>query len=242
MPPFGGIPGGSGGPQKWVYFGGSWRGQKYPLFGPSGTPSQGGLPGGPGGAPGGRFWAPGRPGGDFWPPENHPFLFLMPTSVPTGRVIKYPRKCTPPGPRAPGRPPGGTPAQGGRGPPPGGSPRGVRGPPKYPLPGPPRWGVPGGLYTPSQDPQTGGPGGTCIPGPTGGGPGGPDVGHSVGYDKGGPGPRKTTCGRVRVLTAPSRPVPDWMCTQRSQGRPGALPGQRGSSTGAVRAPGRCTEA
>ena len=163
MPPSGGIPGGPGGAQKWVYFGGSWRGQKYPLFGPSGTPSQGGLPGGPGGARGGRFWPPGRPGPEFWPPENHPFLFLMPTSVPTGRVIKYPRKCTPPGPRAPRGPPGGTPAQGGPGTPSRGVSQGGPGTPKippprtpqmggpggpvYPLPGPPNWGSRGDLYT-----------------------------------------------------------------------------------------------
>ena len=163
MPPSGGIPGGPGGAQKWVYFGGPGGVKNTPFLGPPGPPPRGASRGGPGGAPGGRFWAPGRPGGDFWPPENHPFLFLMPTSVPTGRVIKYPRKCTPPGPRAPGRPPGGTPAQGGPGTPSRGVSQGGPGTPKippprtpqmggpggpvYPLPGPPNWGSRGDLYT-----------------------------------------------------------------------------------------------
>ena len=58
---------------KMGQFWGSCRGQKYPLFGPSGTPSQGGLPGGPGGGPGGPILGPGAPGGRFLAPRKPPF-------------------------------------------------------------------------------------------------------------------------------------------------------------------------
>ena len=139
------ILGGPGGVKNGPFWG-SPEGSKIPPFWPPreggpGTPREG-VPGPPGRGPGGRKLAP----------ENHPFLFLMPTSVPTGRVIKYPRKCTPGGP---GRPPG---------PPrPGGAPD----PPKWgvrdPLPG----GSPGGVRdpqnTPARTPQNGGSRGTKIP-------------------------------------------------------------------------------
>ena len=42
----------------------------------------------------------GPPGGQKWPKIG------VSHSVPTGRVIKYPPKCTPPGPPGPGGPPG----------------------------------------------------------------------------------------------------------------------------------------
>merc|ERR1712136_469589 len=90
----------------------------------------------PGGSRTPRDGARRAPGAEISPPRNHPFLSEKPTSVPTGRVIKYPRKCTPPGPGPPGGPPGG-------------APRGVPGPPIYPLSGPPPGGglgpPPGGV-------------------------------------------------------------------------------------------------
>ena len=56
---------------KMGLFWGSWRGQKYPLFGPSGTPSQGGLPGGaPGGPRGADFGPRGARGAIFGPPKT----------------------------------------------------------------------------------------------------------------------------------------------------------------------------
>ena len=102
--------------------------------GPAGAPGRGGPRGAPRGAPGGpprgRFW------GSFWAPNTISFMHYGGVSrgvprgggfggcpyprparggyfVPTGRVIKYPPKCTPPGPPgAPGGPPGGPPSGG----------------------------------------------------------------------------------------------------------------------------------
>ena len=156
-----------------AHFGGLRRGQKTPILDPPG----GGVRGPPGR---GSRDPPGRgPGGRKLPPRNRAFVSKKATSVPTGRVIKYPRKCTPGGP---GRPPGSPPAGGVRDPPK----WGVRDPPPggsgTPLPG----GSPGRVRDPQNTPARDPPGG--VPGlrnrPTGGGPGGPDVGHSVGYDKG----------------------------------------------------------
>merc|ERR1711980_14325 len=124
-PPYQGVPGGV----KIGPFWGSPGGSKIPPFW---TPWEGGPGGPPGGAPGPPGGARRAPGAEIWSPRNHPFLSEKPTSVPTGRVIKYPRKCTPGAPGAPRGPPGGPPAQGGLGPPPGGPPRGSRGPPIYP--------------------------------------------------------------------------------------------------------------
>ena len=89
--------------------GGPRGGPKTPLFG--GSP--GGVPrGGPGGAPGGP---PGRGREISAPPDFAqkfiPGRILYHLCVPTGRVIKYPRKCAlfcPPG-GPPGTPPGGVP-------------------------------------------------------------------------------------------------------------------------------------
>lgn len=136
-PPGGVILGPPGGSQ-----GGSWG---PPRGGPRGGQKRGvfrGVPGGPPGAPRGGNPAPGG-GGEICG------FFLGPLpetpnsgarSVPTGRVIKYPRKCTPPGPPDPP----GTP-------PPGGPPGGVLGPaflappgaPLGPPLGPPLGGSPG---------------------------------------------------------------------------------------------------
>ena len=102
----------------WGSFWGSRRGR---FGGP-----RGGSWGGPGGAPRGGQNAPPREGdlGEFPPRKNHLERFCWP-SVPNGRVIKYPQKCTQGPPRGPpGRPPGDPPL----GPPPGGS-----------------WGGPGGV-------------------------------------------------------------------------------------------------
>ena len=88
---------------------GSKWGQKWGHFGPLRRVEKGPILGGSGGVPEGAVFRPSRgrkiPPPD--PPKTHPLLFLMPTSVPTGRVIKYPPKCTPGGPGAPpGSPPG----------------------------------------------------------------------------------------------------------------------------------------
>jgi hypothetical protein len=88
--------------------------------------SPGGVLGGPRGGPAGGGKMPPREGdlGEFPPRKNHLERFCWP-SVPNGRVIKYPQKCTQGPPRGPpGRPPGDPPL----GPPPGGS-----------------WGGPGGV-------------------------------------------------------------------------------------------------
>ena len=84
--------------------------------------SREGVPGGAPGGPGGPRDTPPGPGG---PPAGDPSRTQAPTSVPTGRVIKYPRKCTPRGPGGPPvTPPGppGTPLRRGV---PRGVPRGV---------------------------------------------------------------------------------------------------------------------
>merc|ERR1712240_417851 len=95
----GGPPGGSGGGSGPTpgnrHFGGFWAPTEYQILwkrgvlgGPPGGLSRGGIP---------------RPGPKI--PKKPKFH-----SVPTGRVIKYPRKCTPPGPGGPpGVPPGGPP-------------------------------------------------------------------------------------------------------------------------------------
>ena len=90
------------GPEKGG-LGGPKRAPKRPVLGGRKGVEIGGFPGGPGGAPGGQK----RPFFPVFPkmpkngPPSHSFLAK---SVPTGRVIKYPRKCTPPG--SPGAPPG----------------------------------------------------------------------------------------------------------------------------------------
>ena len=85
--------------------------------GPGGGPgggSRGGPRGGPGGAPRGPPGAPRAPGaksGEFsGPPLSKPFQKKS-LSVPTGRVIKYPKKCAKFGPPG-GPPPGGVPGGG----------------------------------------------------------------------------------------------------------------------------------
>ena len=183
-----------------VHFWGLREGQKYPLFGPPGRGAPGGPPGGPRAPPGGARRAPGA---EIWSPRNHPFLSEKPTSVPTGRVIKYPRKCTPGAPGAPRGPPGGPPAQGGLGPPPGGASQGVPGTPNLPSLGTP---YRGGLGPP----------------PGGGVPGGidtlPDWRGDLAVqrywetrDNGPQGARKMACGQVRAhQVVPTRELgPDW---------------------------------
>jgi len=129
--------------------------------------------------PGPPNWGP--PGGPPRGKKNQIF-------VPTGRVIKYPKKCAlfcPPGgpaPRGPGGPPGGTPPgdplsniniiyiwpqPGGPGGVPGGPPGGPRGAPGGPRAG----GAPGGPRGEIFPPRAGGPRGAPEGGP-GGVPGG----------------------------------------------------------------------
>ena len=117
-PPARGPPGGPGRPRGPVW-GPQYGHPKWALSGPflMGFYNQ---MGGPGGTPLGVHFGPRGPGGPGGPkiggpPGNGPSRAHTPTSVPTGRVIKYPRKCTPPGP------PGGPPLRG--------APRGVRDPP-----------------------------------------------------------------------------------------------------------------
>ena len=85
----------------------------------------GGVPGGARGAPGGPPPGARKPG--KYPPKTGGCPTQALTSVPTGRVIKYPRKCTPP----PGAPGNGPP----RDPPKRGSQKGV-----FPDPVPGPWG------------------------------------------------------------------------------------------------------
>ena len=74
------------------------RGQKWPFLGVPGGPP-GGAPGGPrGGSPG------GAPGGQKMGKFGDPLGQISNHCVPTGRVIKYPRKCALFPPR--GAPPG----------------------------------------------------------------------------------------------------------------------------------------
>ena len=130
-------PGGPGAPRR-----GPWDGFQPPPGGPPGTPdfgdfggfsgarytissySEGGILGGSGGVPGGVYqggmvyhggWILSQMAKKPKKPKIH--------FVPTGRVIKYPRKCTPPGP---GGPPGG--------------------PPGPPDSLPPRTGIPQGVW------------------------------------------------------------------------------------------------
>ena len=152
-------PGGPRGGQKWPILGGLRRGQNTPFLDPLGGGSRDPPPGG---SRTPRDGARRAPGAEISPPRNHPFLSEKPTSVPTGRVIKYPRKCTPPGPGPPGGPPGGVPGPGGLGPPSRGVLRGGPGTPNLPSLGTPSRG---GLGPP---PGGGVPGG-IVPSPTGGG-------------------------------------------------------------------------
>ena len=151
-PPRGVVWGARGAPPAGVVRGALPEGGPGAASGPPGAP--GGPPGGPGGRPGGPGGPPGAPGGPqksgfSGTGKNRPFciipctkggFFRGPGSVPTGRVIKYPRKCAksgppggaggPPGPRGPWRGPRGAPVPG--------PPLGAGGPP--PLGGlPPAW-------------------------------------------------------------------------------------------------------
>ena len=105
-------------PQKGVQKGG----QNGPFLGGPGDPPPRGGPGAPpGGAPG------GQKSGFLTKIQIRPLKKMYRNSVPTGRIIKYPKKCAlfcPPGP--PGGPPGPPP-----GPPLKGGPRGgLRGGPR----------------------------------------------------------------------------------------------------------------
>ena len=137
------------------------------------------------------------PGPPNWgPPGGPPRGKKIQIFVPTGRVIKYPKKCAlfcPPGgpaPRGPGGPPGGTP--------PGDPLSNINIIYIWPQPGGPG-GVPGG---PPGGPR-GAPGGPRA----GGGPGGPPGGNFPPPGPGAPG------GPRRGVPEGSRPVP----------LPGALP-------------------
>ena len=111
IPPFWGVPGGPFGGLFGPFLGGSWGGPggppKYPLFGGSRRGPKSAPAGTPGGAPGPRKNAK-KIQPDF--PDAGKIANRGANFVPTGRVIKYPRKCTPPGPPgAPGGAPGGPP-------------------------------------------------------------------------------------------------------------------------------------
>ena len=138
----------------WTLSGGVKKGVLGPLLGPPfGTPRGPpfwGVPGGVPGGPGGGSRGPPRGGRKsrifvlFCTAENRDTEishFWVSRSVPTGRVIKYPQKCTPPGPPGPPGPPRGPPFGGV----PGGGPGGVRGGPFLTPSG-------GGPGTPRSDP------------------------------------------------------------------------------------------
>jgi len=142
--------------------------------------------------PGPPNWGP--PGGPPRGKKNQIF-------VPTGRVIKYPKKCAlfcPPGgpaPRGPGGPPGGTPPgdplsniniiyiwpqPGGPGGVPGGPPGGPRGAPGGPRAGGAPGGPRGGNFPPPGRGPPGGPGGGSRRGPRRGTQPGPQTGQCYG--------------------------------------------------------------
>jgi len=159
--------------------------------------------------PGPPNWGP--PGGPPRGKKNQIF-------VPTGRVIKYPKKCAlfcPPGgpaPRGPGGPPGGTPPgdplsniniiyiwpqPGGPGGVPGGPPGGPRGAPGGPRAG----GAPGG------------PRGEIFPPPGRGPPGGPGGGVPEGSPEGYPAwapdwPMLRSLPQVRTLPSVAQCIRD----------------------------------
>ena len=166
-PPGPGAARGAPGGPKWPPAGAP----KWALFGPSSYIKYNRKWGVQGGTPLGVLLGPGGPGGPGGPkiggpPGNGPSRAHTPTSVPTGRVIKYPRKCTPPPPRGvPGGPPGGPPRGG-----PGTPPRGAH---FDPLPGGSRGAPPwGSLGAPVPGDATGAPwapssiGGLSVPVPT----------------------------------------------------------------------------
>ena len=209
-------PGGPRGGQKWPILGGLRRGQNTPFLDPLGGGSRDPPPGG---SRTPRDGARRAPGAEISPPRNHPFLSEKPTSVPTGRVIKYPRKCTPPGPGPPGGPPGGVPGPGGLGPPSRGVSQGGPGTPNLPSLGTPSRGglgpPPGGVSR-----------GVSYPPRLGVGPGGPEVlGDPRQWAPGGP---EMACGQVRARQAvPTRELgPDWVGAIPTRGARG--PPERGS--------------